>query len=75
MHTNYCFLLKFSLNYWAICGYFFCSDIMCLSMDPDIKMNNFIEEIKDIFKFREEQSFTMKWLDEEGRFSRKKPLL
>ncbi|XP_020898457.1 protein kinase C iota type isoform X3 [Exaiptasia diaphana] len=41
-------------------------DIMCLSMDPNIKMMNFVEEMKDIFKFSEEQSFTMKWLDEEG---------
>jgi predicted ATPase len=38
-------------------------------MDPHIKMINFIDEMKEIFKFGEEQDFTMKWLDEEGKDS------
>jgi len=70
-HYNYSssllfLLVQFFLNYLTLVASFY-SDIMCLSMDPNIKMLNFIEEMKDIFKLGEGQSFTMKWLDEEGR--------
>lgn len=59
-------LYSFLLNLKLFFGFIF-SDIMCLSMDPHIKMLDFVDEMREIFKFGEEQNFTMKWLDEEGK--------
>lgn len=40
--------------------------IMVLSMETRITLEKFCEDMRDIFKFHEEEDFTMKWLDEEG---------
>ncbi|XP_027055550.1 protein kinase C iota type-like isoform X1 [Pocillopora damicornis] len=40
--------------------------IMVLSMENRITLEKFCDEMRDIFRFGEEDEFTMKWLDEEG---------
>lgn len=39
-------------------------------METRITLEKFCEDMRDIFKFHEEEDFTMKWLDEEGSKSR-----
>lgn len=41
---------------------------MVLSMETRITLEKFCGDMRDIFKFEEEDDFTMKWLDEEGQF-------
>lgn len=41
-------------------------DIMCLSMEERITMENFCNDMREIFKFQKGEDFTLKWLDEEG---------
>lgn len=42
------------------------STIMVLSMETRITLEKFCDDMRDIFKFGEDDEFTMKWLDEEG---------
>lgn len=42
------------------------STIMVLSMQSRITLEKFYTDMRDIFKFDEDDEFTMKWLDEEG---------
>lgn len=42
---------------------------MVLSMETRITMEKFCDDLRYIFKFHEEEDFTMKWLDEEGKNS------
>ena len=35
-------------------------------MENRITLEKFCDEMRDIFRFGEEDEFTMKWLDEEG---------
>ncbi|XP_022789559.1 protein kinase C iota type-like isoform X3 [Stylophora pistillata] len=44
----------------------FAGTIMVLSMENRITLEKFCDEMRDIFRFGEEDEFTMKWLDEEG---------
>ena len=39
---------------------------MCLSMEERITMENFCNDMREIFKFQRDEDFTLKWLDEEG---------
>lgn len=39
---------------------------MVLSMQSRITLEKFYTDMRDIFKFDEDDEFTMKWLDEEG---------
>lgn len=42
------------------------STIMVLSMQSRITLEKFCADMRGIFKFDEDDEFTMKWLDEEG---------
>ncbi|XP_077998041.1 protein kinase C iota type-like [Glandiceps talaboti] len=41
-------------------------DILCCSVNPDISIDQFCRDMREICSFDEEQPFTMKWVDEEG---------
>lgn len=40
--------------------------IMVLSMETRITLEKFCEDMRGIFKFGDDDEFTLKWLDEEG---------
>lgn len=40
--------------------------IMVLSMETRITLEKFCDDMRGIFKFGEDDDFTLKWLDEEG---------
>ena len=42
--------------------------ILITSVTGEISYEDFCAEIKDICKFDDQQPFTMKWVDEEGKF-------
>ena len=42
---------------------------MVLSMETRITLEKFCGDMRDIFKFDEDDDFTLKWLDEEGQWS------
>lgn len=44
-------------------------NILITNIKNDVKYSDFCAEIKDICKFVEDQPFTVKWLDEEGKGS------
>ena len=46
----------------------FIRDILITKIDCEISYADFLAEIKDICKFDDNQSFTVKWVDEEGLF-------
>ena len=39
---------------------------MVLTMETRITLEKFCYDMREIFKFGDEDDFTMKWLDEEG---------
>ncbi|XP_077863773.1 protein kinase C iota type-like [Saccoglossus kowalevskii] len=41
-------------------------DILCCSVTPDIVIDDFCRDMRQICSFDDEQPFTMKWVDEEG---------
>ena len=41
--------------------------ILCIRIDPNITLENFLVDMRGICNFPEAQSFTIKWLDEEGK--------
>ena len=43
---------------------------MVLSMETRITLEKFCGDMRDIFKFDEDDEFTLKWLDEEGKSSK-----
>ena len=48
--------------------FFFFRDILITAVTAEISYEDFCAEIKDICKFDDQQPFTMKWVDEEGRW-------
>ncbi|XP_022106098.1 protein kinase C iota type-like isoform X1 [Acanthaster planci] len=41
-------------------------DILCITIDQDITLDDLSADMRDICNFDEDQCFTMKWVDEEG---------
>lgn len=53
-----------------ICEYLvykFYREIMITYIDPQITLEQLCQEMRDICRFNQEQVFTMKWVDEEGK--------
>ena len=46
---------------------YICRDILITAVTAEISYEDFCAEIKDICKFDDQQPFTMKWVDEEGK--------
>ncbi|XP_065679707.1 protein kinase C iota type isoform X1 [Hydra vulgaris] len=44
----------------------FHGDVMCLSMETEIKFDDLSDDIRELCKFQNDEVFTMKWIDEEG---------
>ena len=54
---------NFGASFVSIC----CRDILCISMKPEITVDELYADMREVCSFQEEQEFTMKWVDEEGR--------
>lgn len=58
--------MKLYYTVLLIVSFFYCSDVMCLVMDPNIGIDDLCDDLRDLCKFSSDEPFTMKWIDEEG---------
>nr|ADZ96017.1 aPKC kinase polarity protein long isoform 1 [Paracentrotus lividus] len=40
--------------------------ILCIRIDPNVTLDDFLQDMRGICNFQDKQNFTVKWLDEEG---------